>query len=113
AGREVDAERGAVHRLTPRRGGRDAMARDGFDLQPAIPSAGVGMLGVQMRSAFEDFPESETPCLEVLPRNVTREGDEDIDLRARQVGSFRDGAGEERLRVPPALLERRSEALQD
>ena len=66
-----------------------------------------------MRSAFEDLPESEAPCLEVLPRNVRGEGDEDIDLRARQVGSFRDGAGEKRLRVPPALLERRPEARQD
>src|SRR2546427_6309452 len=109
----VDVERRAVHGAHPLRGVRNPVARDDFDLEPAIPSAGVGMLGVQMRPAFEDFPESETPCLEVLPRNVTREGDEDIDLRARQVGSFREGAGEERLRVPPALLERRSVAFDD
>src|SRR3989454_3711603 len=109
----VHVERRAVEGGHPLGRVRDPVTGDDLDLEAAVPAAGVRMFGVPMRASLEDLPQGQAAFLEIRPREFRREGDEHVDLRAREVRAFRDRAREERLRLPAFRLERGEEAIQD
>src|SRR5207247_4612129 len=72
--------------------------RDDLDFEAAVPSARVRMRGVHSHGPLEDVAEGEPFSLHDLARRVGREGDEDVDLGAREMDPLRDGADEQRFR---------------
>src|SRR6059036_4103062 len=71
---------------------RDAITGDDLDLEAAVPAAGVRMFGVAMGAFLEDLPQGQAAFFEVRSREIRRERDEHVDLRAGEMRAFRDGA---------------------
>src|SRR2546426_9456112 len=92
---------------------RDAITGDDLDLDASVPAAGVRMFGVAMGAFLEDLPQGQAAFFEVRSRHVRRERDEHVDLRAGEMRAFRDGAREERLRLPAFRLQRGPETFEE
>src|SRR2546426_415345 len=71
------------------------------------------MFGVAMGAFLEDLPQGQAAFFEVRSREVRRERDEHVDLRAGEMRAFRDGAREERLRLPAFRLQRGPETFEE
>jgi len=77
---------------------RDPVTGDDFDLEAAVPAAGVRMLRVHPHGPLEHVAEGEALPLEDLSRGVGRKRHEDVDLGPGEVHALRDGSDEQRFR---------------